>query len=324
MRLAFLLECPNVRGTSVASYDYALYNEELLNNESMFICNKAKETEFHPLGLKRIQQRFPIVYLNQLDDLDDVLKREKADFMYTLRTGHLEPGIPKECPTGVHVMFQHYEPHGTVYAYISQWLSLRAKKHIFVDVPYVPHMVYGPKEPNINLRKRVGIPKNAIVFGRYGGFTQFDIAMVQRAVVEVVERTKDRYFLFMNTKKFADHPRIKFLPPTTNLQNKCNFIHACDAMLHARRLGESFGMSIAEFLYQGKPIIAWATGNDLNHVHMLGKNGIFYNTDKDLIPILLSFAPRAHNPTTYQGIAAQFSPQRTMEQFEKVFLNPLH
>ena len=107
MRIAFLLECPNIRGTGVASYDYALYNEELLHNESLFICNRSRESEFHPLGLKRIQSRFPIAYLNHLDELDTVLKREKVDFMYTIRTGHLEPGIPKECPTGVHVMFQH-------------------------------------------------------------------------------------------------------------------------------------------------------------------------------------------------------------------------
>ena len=320
MRVAFLLETPNIRGSGVASYDYAHFNEVLLNNQSFFIFNRAHEKDFHPLGVKRIGERFPVLYLQQIGDLDGLLAREKIDFMYTIRTGHIEPGIPSNCPCGVHAMFQHYVPHGTVYAYVSEWLSLQAKQHLGVDVPYVPHMVYGPRQANINLRKRLRIPQDALVFGRYGGFTQFDLKMAQQAVVEVLSRSKHHYFLFMNTHKFIHHSRVFFLPPSTEPQNKCSFIQACDAMIHGRRLGESFGMSIAEFLYQGKPVIAWNSGNDLNHLHMLGEHGLFYDSQQKLVSLLLSFAPDDHPTERYQAIADKFSAEKTMAKFNDVFL----
>ena len=63
------------------------------------------------------------------------------------------------------------------------------------------------------------------------------------------------YFLFMNTPEFYIHPRVIYLSPETNLQKKADFILACDAMLHARSLGESFGLSVAEFLFHGKPAV---------------------------------------------------------------------
>ena len=323
MRVAFLLEAPNIRGSGVASYDYAHFNEEILQNESLFICNRAHEQEFHPLGQKRLEDRFCVVYLNDITSLDEALRRERVDFMYTIRTGHLEPGIPKDCPCGIHVMFQHYTPHGTVYAYVSQWLSLQAKQALGVDVPYVPHMVYGTQNARRGLRRRLGIPREAVVFGRYGGFTQFDLALAQQAVIEVLKKSEQHYFLFMNTKKFYEHPRIIYLPPTTEPNHKCTFIQACDAMLHARRLGESFGMSIAEFLYQGKPVIAWHLGNDLNHVFMLKEHGLFYQTKNELVSLLLGFDRTKHSKELYQGIVEPFSPERVMERFNQVFLQPI-
>ncbi|MEC7987187.1 MAG: hypothetical protein VX278_18605 [Myxococcota bacterium] len=320
MRLAFLLEAPNVRGTTVATYDYAHYAEELLGHESIIICNRSKEAECHPLGVQRIQQRFPVLYIDDLSELNATLKREKIDFMYNIRTGHREDGVPDVCRSGIHVMFQHYEPHGTVYAYISEWLSQMAQQHLNVHVPYVPHMVHGPREPQEDLRRRLGIPQKAIVYGRYGGFTQFDIQLAHRAVRKVLRTSKSHYFLFMNTKRFITHPQVVYVDAETTLQKKCDFIHACDAMLHARRLGESFGMSIAEFLYQGKPVITWFTGNDLNHVHMLGAKGIYFRTQEDLTRILLRFTPERYSPQTFQDIVRPFSPEEVMRSFQNVFL----
>ena len=320
MKLAFLLEVPNIRGSTVASYDYAHFAETLLNHECFFVCNRSKKELMHPLGVERLQSRFPIEWIDDLGELDSVLSRQKADFMYTLRTGHAEPWIPTVCPTGVHVMFQHYQPYGTTYAYISEWLSVLAKEHLGVDVPYVPHMVHGPTTPIVDIRAHLGIPKEAIVFGRYGGFEQFDIKLAQRAIIGAVRRRKDIYFLMMNTQPFETHPQIIYVPPQTGLQEKCDFIHACDAMIHARRRGESFGMSIAEFLHQGKPVICWFTGNDKNHVHMLGNQGIYYRTMEDLITIFMQFRPEMFPAERYKNIAAQFLPEPVMARFERVFL----
>lgn len=46
-----------------------------------------------------------------------------------------------------------------------------------------------------------------------------------------------------------------FLPPTSNDRELAVSIEACDAILHLSRIGESFGLSIAEAMRAGKPII---------------------------------------------------------------------
>ena len=124
---------------------------------------------------------------------------------------------------------------------------------------WVPHMVDLP-EPNKNLREKLGIPKNATVFGRYGGFDTFDLPFVYQPIVDIVEKYTDVYFVFANTRPFANHPRIKYVKEIVTKQGKSNFINSCDFMVHARHRGESFGLSIAEFLFHNKPVLAWEIG----------------------------------------------------------------
>ena len=40
---------------------------------------------------------------------------------------------------------------------------------------------------NENLRTILNIPKDAIVFGRYGGYYQFDITIAHKAIIEHVK-----------------------------------------------------------------------------------------------------------------------------------------
>ena len=66
-----------------------------------------------------------------------------------------------------------------------------------------------------------------------------------------------------------DHPNIIYLDPIFDLQEKSNFIATCDVMLHARGGGESFGLSIAEFFFHNKPVLAPNFGGDQNHLIMI-------------------------------------------------------
>ena len=45
----------------------------------------------------------------------------------------------------------------------------------------------------------------------------------------------------------VDHPRVLYVDTIYSEEDKDMFIRTCDAMIHARRRGESFGLSIAEF-----------------------------------------------------------------------------
>jgi hypothetical protein len=68
------------------------------------------------------------------------------------------------------------------------------------------------------------------------------------------------------------------------MEYKTKFINTCDAMIHARQMGETFGLSIAEFSITNKPIITCLCG-DLEHVHILGDKAILYRSVEELLHI---------------------------------------
>jgi hypothetical protein len=128
---------------------------------------------------------------------------------------------------------------------------------------------------------------------------------------------KDIYFLFMNTKPFFEHPRLIYLPKTYDQFAKAMFINTCDAMLHARKEGETFSLSVGEFSIKRKPIIAWYWSFDRYHINVLGEHGIYYRSPIELYNILMSLKKRVERPDCY---TEKFNPRRVMEKFEKVFL----
>jgi hypothetical protein len=223
-------------------------------------------------------------------------------------------GILTDRKNAIHVVFQSYQPHGDVYAYVSEWLSNRITNGA---LPYVPHIVHLP-EPTCTIRSQFGISNDAVVFGRYGGADQFDIPFVHEAVIEFVEIESNSWFLFMNTVPFVKHPRIVFIEGTSNLQIKANFIESCDAMLHARSMGESFGLSICEFLYGNKPVFAWNGGIDLHHVDILKDCDTLYSDKKSLIDLMSHV--RTYGQANYRNKVDKFSPKSVMEKFNRVFL----
>ena len=62
----------------------------------------------------------------------------------------------------------------------------------------------------------------------------------------------------MNTEVFYNHKNIIYLPKSLDKKNKSKFVSTCDAMIHARYDGETFGLAVAEFSSANKPIITFA------------------------------------------------------------------
>ena len=158
-----------------------------------------------------------------------------------------------------------------------------------------------------------------LVFGRHGGAETFDLKFVQEVVQRVAEDMPERYFVFMNTDQFcASRPNIIFLEGAADVEEKERFINTCDAMLHARQSGETFGLAIAEFAVRQKPVLTWAGSHERSHIELLGPRGIYYNEAADLERLLRSFAVEAGE--NWDVYTARFSPSVVMEQFKRVFL----
>jgi glycosyltransferase involved in cell wall biosynthesis len=317
MRVLFHTNTLNFRGTTVAATDYAEFNQSSLGHESVIGFDATipyeRDMGTEEAVINRLRSRFPVIGHNGLQDLEKLIEKHSIDVVYFLRYGAREP-LPSNARTAVHAVFQAYEPHGDRYAYVSEWLS---RKMTAGSVPFVPHMVNLP-EPNCDLRATLSIPKGAIVVGRHGGYLSFDIPWVKATVEKVARQNNELVFLFLNTERFADLPNIIHLPPTSDPQMKSNFINACDAMLHGRARGESFGCSIFEFLHFNKPVLACALGEDQNHVETLGNHGSLYATPEDLENLLVSIRALGG---PWKPLATPYAPGKVMEQFHKVFLS---
>ena len=314
MTIAFHSNQLSLRGTEVALYDYAHYNEQLLGNSSIIVTPR-QAYGHDELSAQRFAARFPVIGYEGLDELDQVLTTHNVDALYCIKSGQNDGILSTRVKTLVHAVFGYCEPHGDVYAYVSNWLSHYASGGKY---PAVPHIV-SPLPSVGDLRDELGIPRSALVFGRHGGSDSFDIPFAHIIVQELARQHDNMFFIFLGTDRFcAPHPRIIHLPPTADLAAKSKFINSCDAMLHARTSGETFGLAIAEFSTLNKPIITYSQSNERAHIDILRENALYYDDPATLTHQLAHFTPRPER--NWRVYSEAFTPEIVMKRFKEVFL----
>ena len=303
----------NVRGTNVAMYDYAVYNENILGNKSYIISNANSDLS----ALDKFKNRFEVFLYDKFEDSYIFAREKNIEYVYYVKAGDKDGREIPGTKSLIHAVFQHRDEHGDAYAYISEWLA----RQMNMPDKYIPYMVDMPCA-NKNYRVKLGIPDDAIIIGRHGGYTEFDLPLVYNAIYNTLAKRNDIYFLFMNTRAFGNsHKNIIHIQGTHSMQHKSDFINTCNYMIHGRNMGESFGLAISEFLYHDKPVISWNNGNDKNHIEMLGDKGLWYNDEKDLTSLLLNLTRNTKPEGYYKSIVNKFSPTIVMDQFNKIFLS---
>lgn len=126
----------------------------------------------------------------------------------------------------------------------------------------------------INYKNQLNISDKALVICRHGGGGTFDISYVHDAVFELLEKYNEDqlHFIFLNTNKFKlkllnyittkndqkdldrneinnkYFSKVHFLKGTTSIEEKERYYQSCDAMLHARVDGETFGLSVGIYI----------------------------------------------------------------------------
>lgn len=316
MKVLFHTNTLNYRGTTVAITDYARYNQEILGNESIIAyCStlgQEKDMGNEPAVVEALEKQFNVVSYRS-GNLQNKIEELNVNLAYFIDSGQRKI-IPDNCRTAIHAVFQFNEPHGDRYAYVSKWLSETMSNG---SIPYVPHIVHLPS-PTGTYKKALGIADDKIIIGRLGGYYTFDIPEVKKYISNLVSKDNKFVFLFVGTEPFVDHPNVKFINEIHDPRKKANFISTCDAMLHARQRGESFGLSIAEFLSFNKPVIAWSGGHDLNHAEMLKESDTLYSNETDLDRILNNIHD-IKNKEDWTKRVEEFKPDLVMQKFKKVF-----
>lgn len=316
----------NGRGTGKVPLDYALALEKYYHHKIVMISSGDEDTS----GYINIPSRFtkityggsankPSTRKDVKTALEFIVDSNKLDFLYMVKWGINDNITPSNCRVGVHCVFEMTEPHGNVYAGVSEYIAKKFKQPLCV-----PHIIK-KYELTSDKRTELQIPKDATVLGRLGGVDNFNLPFVKQAVIDVLKYRTDLYFVFLSTNKFIDHNNIKFIPWVSSEQEKYNYIHACDAMLHARADGETFGLSIGEFSACNKPIITWSgmsiPAYDTCHLDILGKKAIIYHEYSDLIDILYSIKREDTISRQWDVYSEQFSEENVIEKFNSVFLS---
>jgi hypothetical protein len=300
------------RGTTIALYDYAYFNEKLLKNKSIIFYNRNGDNNKEVI--KKFEKKFKCYAYNKFSEIDNIIKEENIEYFYNIKYGDRKDGqIVTNCINLIHAVFV-VDPHGERYATVSK--TLADKYYNIVD--YIPHMINLPKH-NDNMRKELKLPKNAIVLGRHGGYDSFDVLFVYNTIKLFLESNKNIYFIFVNTKVFYDHPRIIYLPKIIDLYQKVKFINTCDEMIHASKFGETFGLAVAEFSYLNKPIITNKSKHTNTHIEILGNKAIIYNNQDELMKILLNIKEIIKSRNDWNAYH-DYTPDKVMKQFKKVYL----
>jgi len=303
--------------------DYARHNITLLGNRSCILTQDSSGKN-DPIAEKWIMgSGIPVYEYTDVGDIDDILSLVGCDAMYCIKYGTKDGVVSHTIPTFVHCVFDLSQPHGSVYAAVSESLARK-----YGATCYVPHMIsMAPSQhPEDNLRLDLGIPESARVFGRHGGRDTFNLQFAKEVMSRIVRERQDIYFVFMNCPRWEveDHPQLLFLAPTTDLDAKRRFICTCDAMIVPETMGHTFGMSVAEFSIHQKPVVCYA-GNVWNtaHIDILGDRGLFFDNPQDLHALLTDFDPASYSDKDMNAYRS-FSPELVMAQFDAVFMSTLN
>ncbi|NDB96893.1 MAG: hypothetical protein EBZ78_12165 [Verrucomicrobia bacterium] len=316
MKIAFHSRQVTERGSEGAMLDYARLNRSVLGKESV-ICLPGNLNSSENLILESWKQEFPILFYQNPEELGRKLRKEKIEVIYMTKPGpydrFLVPGV-KNC---VHAQFLCDEFHGDVYAYLSPWMSrvMTGREDSFVPF-FVPKMEAGE-----NLRKELRIPKEARVFGRHGGYETFNILFARRVVASHARTHPGDHFVFLNTSPVCGTEslaNVHYLPATVDPRVKAKFLATCDAMIHARDTGETFGLAVAEFAVLGKPVITFAQSKEQAHLEMLGSQARLYENERGLASLMRNFVPTSSGRTEYSDYA---DPQIVMSLFQRIFLD---
>lgn len=276
-----------------------------------------------------------------LGNLQDLAQAFGATHAYFLKSGRYDGVYIKGIPNIVHAVFQHFEPHGDRYVYVSEWLHDHASNHLrdspwagkfltwmyiklasgspffpsrSIPIDWCPHVVQLPEpDPTYILKSKFGIPPHHYVIGRFGGKEEFNDPAGRQAVMKLLDSRDDISFVFFNTHPFTKHSRVFFVDTYITEKEKASVIRDCSMMINCRLAGESFGFSICEALFMGKPVIAPNVSRNLfmdaHHIELLKDEGLLYDSAEDLVEKIEFFLENPPDPKRLRARIAQFSSE---------------
>ena len=321
MKVGFHCDSFSLRGVTVATLAYARAWNHLSGHQSILIKCDGQTPWIIDRDPKDDVEGIEIIRYQNSEELHKVIKKTGIEALYVLSDGKRDKRFESlPIQLWIHAVFPSRisDIHGDHYACVSDWL---AKDSFNNNIPFVPHIVDTPTrgKGRRTWRESHNIPANATIIGSMGGRHSFDLKIARHALHTSLERRKDLYFIGLNHHSFLKHERALFLKGTNNLAAKADFIDGCDAMLHGRTQGETFGLACAEFTAGGRPVLAWRHAPERHHLEHFCPPRLQYSTTRELQDLLLEFHVEQWDPGALQNRCLAFQSHAVASQFETVF-----
>lgn len=335
MKVGFCLPKFTLRGADYVLWALAYFcdGHALAHESYIFVYDDAidsyQEDIHEPENREEAARRFDYfkekgyLIFTTKDGLEASMNMHHIDVCYMYLAGfeNERDSIPKTIPCITHCIFSGMVKLGNVHTVISSSVP-----HIpSSDTRVLPNMLVVMNHEE-NLRKTLNIPHDAVVFGRYGALHTFSIPWVKETVVRYAKEHPEVWFLFMNTQPFSDMrelSNIVYIRGSSELGLKRAFINTCDAMLHARIDGETFGCAVGEFAVCEKPIItspclhrAFGYPAD-GHLDILGDRAVVYQNPDMLWAWLEAFTKKEVIVNMKDNPYFAFVPDKVMPLFEQ-------
>ena len=337
------------RGDTVNARNYYYALKEYLGIDSAFAYDANNKFNNHNVIASLVSEGIPMYAYSSLKDLHQFAKSGNFTHSYLMKAGYFDEVWVDNTVNCVHSVFNIYQPHGDVYAYVSKWLfeeqfkkktipwnEIEFRKiqektnspyfpNLSMPINWVPHIVNPPisKNPQ-DFKRKYNIPVSCKVIGRIGGFSEFNDLAAKKAVLNVLSKISSVVFVFINTDKFVDHDRVIHINTYISEEEKGDFYSICDLTLNGRLMGESFGFSVCESLFYGVPVIGPGyTRNpnmDGHHIQLLSQLGYLYEDEESLTLKIIELLDSRVDKSFLNDIVSIFSPKNVIERFRQTFL----
>ncbi len=268
----------------------------------------------HPANRPRVVEKFralfQLVPFASMAEVEVKIGEMKIQYLYVIKYGYPDQYISEKVPTLIHSVFA-YHPHGR-YAVVSEKIAHR-KGGVWLPHIVVPLPLTGRK----TFRSRHGIPAKAYVYGRHGGKDTFSIDYVKESISEAIESLPEVWFVFVNTDRFCTHPRILFLDELVTEAEKGEFVSGCDAMVHGRVEGETFGLACAEFGISERMVLTTPalSTDDNQHIFLGGDRVKVYRDKVEFLRLIRGYP---HTPPSTENPYRKFTTEKIMPIFYRL------
>jgi len=310
---------------------------------------------------------FKVIYIhNNLRELVSLMRNEKIDIVHIHRSGLNEPlviqaariaGVPVIVETNVFGFIDEsrWEKYIDCHLFVSKFCAVRYKywRGLPWEEFFQRHRVlYNPidlstidsyhltRDKTKELRKQYGIPSDAPVIGRVGRPDPAKWSPLGKVLEKIFKRIPEARFIAKGApmpiiddiqKRRALRNKVIFLPPSPEERKVIEFYSIVDVFIHSARIGESFGLVIAEAMACGKPVVSKSTPlRDNAQVELIdhGQNGciVYYaNSFADAtVDLLLNDEKRSQmGRAARKKVEYNYNVKMLTLQLEKLYIELL-